>query len=362
MTKMTDEQQQIDNDEISLKELIQKIQEWIAYLKTQWKLIIGIAALGGIIGFVYASFQKPSYLATTTFVLEEDKGGGMGGAMGLASSFGFDLGGGGGGLFTSSNIIELMKSRLVVEKTLLNPVQVAGKEISLADYYIQINKLNEGWSKKPALANINFPVNADRTKFGLVQDSILQTISAELIKSNLVIAQKDKKVSIISLTVKTESELFSKLFCEQLLKETSDFYIETKSKKSRLNVDILQHQTDSIRAELNNAITGVATASDNVYNLNPAYNVKKTPGTRRQVDVQANTAILTQLVAQLELSKVSARKETPLIQLIDRPILPLNNEKPGRLQYFLLGCILAGFLTLLYLIVRRLFRNMFNQV
>ncbi|NBU81557.1 MAG: lipopolysaccharide biosynthesis protein [Flavobacteriaceae bacterium] len=356
---MTEHQQQIDNDEISLKELIQKIQEWIAYLKTQWKLIIGIAALGGIIGFVYASFQKPTYLATTTFVLEEDKGGGggLGGAMGLASSFGFDLGGVGGGLFTSSNIIELMKSRLVVEKTLLNPVQVSGKEISLVDYYIQINKLKEGWAKKPVLSKISFPVNADRTKFSLEQDSILYGISSGLTKNNLVIAQKDKKVSIISLTVKTESELFSKLFCEQLLKETSDFYIETKSKKSRLNVDILQRQADSIRAELNGAITGVAAASDNVYNLNPAYNVKKTPGTRRQVDVQANTAILTQLVAQLELSKVSLRKETPLVQLIDRPIFPLQKEKPSRLKSLLSGGLLAGFLTVLYLVFELLYRK-----
>ena len=351
--------QQIDNDEISLKELIQKIQEWVAYLKTQWKLIIGIAALGAIIGFVYASFQKPSYQATSTFVLEEDKGGGgLGGAMGLASSFGFDLGGGGGGLFTSSNIIELMKSRLVVEKTLLNPVLVAGKEISLADYYIQINELKEGWSKKTALANISFPANADRTKFSLEQDSVLQTISAGLTKNNLVIAQKDKKVSIISLTVKTENELFSKLFCEQLLKETSDFYIETKSKKSRLNVEILQHQADSIRAELNSAITGVAAATDNVYNLNPALNVKRTPGTRRQVDVQANTAILTQLVAQLELSKVSLRKETPLVQLIDRPILPLEKEKVGRIKSFVLGGFLAGFLSVLYLVFGRLYKKM----
>ena len=70
MTKMTDEQPHIDNDEISLKELIQKIQEWIAYLKTQWKLIIGIAALGGILGFAIASLVKPDYLATSTFVLE----------------------------------------------------------------------------------------------------------------------------------------------------------------------------------------------------------------------------------------------------------------------------------------------------
>jgi uncharacterized protein involved in exopolysaccharide biosynthesis len=347
-----------EQDEISLKELIQKIQEWIAYLKTQWKLIIGIAVLGGIIGFAYASFQKPTYSANTTFVLEEDKGGGMGGAMGLASTFGFDLGGGGGGLFTSSNIIELMKSRLVVEKTLLNPVQLAGKEISLADYYIQINELKEGWAKKPALANINFPVNADRTKFSLEQDSILQTISAGLIKANLVIAQKDKKVSIISLTVKTKSELFSKLFCEQLLKETSDFYIETKSKKARLNVDILQRQADSIRAELNSAITGVATTSDNVYNLNPALNVKRTPSIRRQVDVQANTAILTQLVAQLEMSKVSLRKETPLVQLIDHPILPLQKDKVGRLKSLVLGGFLAGFLTILYLVFGQLYRKM----
>ena len=360
MTKMTDEQQQIDNDEISLKELIQKIQAWIVYLKTQWKLIIGILALGGIIGFLYASFQKPNYLATTTFVLEEDKagGGGLGGALGLASSFGLDLGGGGGGLFTSSNIIELMKSRLVVEKTLLNPVKVSGKEISLADYYIQINELKEDWAKKSTLANINFPVNADRTKFNLQQDSILQTISAGLTKNNLVITQKDKKVSIISLTVKTKNELFSKLFCEQLLKETSDFYIETKSKKSRLNVDILQHQADSIRAELNSAITGVATASDNVYNLNPALNVKRTPSTRRQVDVQANTAILTQLVAQLELSKVNLRKETPLVQLIDRPILPLEKDKVGRLKSLVLGGFLAGFLTMMYLVFGKLYRKM----
>ena len=352
---MTEEQQQINNDEISLKELIQKIKEWIAYLKTQWKLIIGIAAIGGIIGFVYASFQKPSYTATTTFVLEEDKGGGMGGAMGLASSFGFEIGGAAGGLFSSSNIIELMKSRLVVEKTLLNPIVVGGKEMSLVEYYLHINKIRESWTHKQALANINFPVNADRTKFSLEQDSILYRISANLTKNNLIIAQLDKKVSIISLTVKTENELFSKLFCEQLLKETSDFYIETKSKKSRLNVDILQHQADSIRAELNGAITGVATESDNVYNLNPAFNVKRTPSTRRQVDVQANTAILTQLVAQLEMSKVSLRKETPLVQIVDGPILPLEKEKLSRLKSFFIGAFLGGFIILLNFVFRRLY-------
>ena len=85
------------------------------------------------------------------------------------------------------------------------------------------------------------------------------------------ITQKDKKVSILSIEVKSENEIFSKIFCESLAKETSNFYIETKSKKARINVDILQKQVDSIKFALNGAIAGVASESDNVYNLNPAF-------------------------------------------------------------------------------------------
>ena len=87
-----------DNDEFSLKELIFKIREWYQFLLTKWKLIILISALGGIIGFTYANFQKPIYKAEFSFVLEDEKGGGgLGGALGLASQFGLDLGGGGVG-------------------------------------------------------------------------------------------------------------------------------------------------------------------------------------------------------------------------------------------------------------------------
>ena len=83
-----------DSDEISLKELIQKINDWVAYLKTKWKIILLAGVLGAAIGVVYAFFQKPTYKAVLTFALEEDKGGGGGlsGAMGLAGSFGIAFG------------------------------------------------------------------------------------------------------------------------------------------------------------------------------------------------------------------------------------------------------------------------------
>lgn len=349
----------IESDEISLKELIQKIKEWSAYLKTKWKLIIAISMFGGIGGFVFAYFQKPTYKAVMTFVLEEDKGGGMGSAMGLASSFGIDLGGvGGGSMFTSSNILELMKSRLVIEKTLTNPIIINNKKMSLADHYIEFNELRKDWMSKERYVNVSIPANGIRSKFSIVQDTVLKVLYDEIIKNNLLISQKDKKISIITIELKTKNESFSKLFVEELAKETSKFYIETKSKKARLNVEVLQKQADSIRGQLNGAIVSVAVATDNVFNLNPAFNVKRTPATRSQVDVQANTAILTQLVAQLELAKVSLRKETPLIQVIDQPILPLEKEKFGKLKSLVLGGFLAGFLTVLYLVFRRLYKSM----
>ncbi|MFT5266516.1 MAG: hypothetical protein ACI8YQ_005281, partial [Polaribacter sp.] len=322
---------QIANDEISLKELIEKVKEWYSYLLSQWKVILFAVIIGAALGLTYSFIKKPVYTATLSFALEDEKsGGGLGSALGLASSFGLDLGGGGGSIFTGSNLTELLKSRRMVEQTLLTSVTVNGKNISLAEMYIQNNEWRDGWKDKGQLAGIQFAPHADRKNFSRVQDSILGVIYSNLSKTALTVAQKDKKIAIINIDVVSINESFSKYFTEALAKEVSDFYIATKSKKSRENMATLQKQTDSIRRELNSAITGVAVANDNTFSLNPALNVRRTPSARRQVDVQANTAILTELVKQSELAKVTLRKETPLIQIIDRPILPLKKDKFGK--------------------------------
>lgn len=101
----------LKSDEITLKELILKAEIWIKYFLSQWKLILLIGFIGGCIGLTYASLRKPVYTATLSFALEDDKGGGgLSGALGLASSLGFDLGGSAGGAFSGTNIIELIKS------------------------------------------------------------------------------------------------------------------------------------------------------------------------------------------------------------------------------------------------------------
>lgn len=348
--------EQNSKEEISLKELIDKGKEWYSYLLSQWKIIVLAGFIGAVLGLTYSIMKKPIYTATLSFALEDEKagGGGLGGALGLASSFGFDLGGSGGSIFSGSNLNELFKSRKMVEQTLLTPVVINDKTISLAEMYIQNAGWRDKWDEKPQFKNIQFLPIPDRSYFTRIHDSIFGVIYADLSKNNLTVGQKDKKIDIITMEVSSNNELFSKYFCDALARQVGEFYVATKTKKARANMAILQKQTDSIRGELNSAITGVAVANDNTFNLNPALNVRRTPSARRQVDVQANTAILTELVKQTELAKVTLRKETPLIQVIDRPILPLEKNRVGKLKGIVFGGLLIGFLTVLYLFVRKI--------
>ena len=345
-----------ESDEISLKELIEKAKEWYSYLLSQWKIIVLAGLIGAALGLTYSFIKKPVYAASLSFVVEDDKsgGGGLSSALGLASQFGFDLGGGSSSVFSGSNLIEFFKSRSMVEQTLLTPVVVDGKTISLAEMYIQNENWRDKWENKPKLKGIQFLPNSNRKNYTRTHDSILGILYSNLSKNNLSVSQKDKKIAIINIDMSSTNELFAKYFTEALAKKVSDFYIDTKSKKSRINMSILEKQTDSIRGELNSAITGVAVANDNTFGLNPALNVRRAPSVRRQVDVQANTAILTELVKQTELAKVTLRKETPLIQIIDKPILPLKNDKVGKLGGIVIGGILASFFVLLFFILKRI--------
>ena len=345
MTEINNSESRLPEKEINFKQLILKIKEYLFFLKFKWVIIVIAGIFGAAVGFTYAFFQKPTYTATMSFVLEDDKGGGgLSGAMGLASSLGIDLGSSAGGAFSGANLIELMKSRTLIERVLLNPINVKGKTKSLAEYYLEFSKIRESLSHNSQLSEIHYAINESREKFTIQKDSLLGEIYKRVIGENnkgmLTVGQMDKKVSILIIEVKSIDELFSKALTENIIQEVSTFYISTKSKKARNNVAILQKQADSIRNELNAAISGAAQATDNTFNLNPALNIKKTGTTKRQIDVQANTVILTQLVNNLESAKMTLLNETPLIQIIDKPLLPLKKEQTGVVKYSSLIAIL----------------------
>ena len=347
----------IQNDEISLKELVQKAGAWFAYFKSQWKIIFLAGIIGGLLGLGYSYTKKTIYTAKLSFALEE-KGTGGGNLSSLAAQFGLGgIGGSEGGVFSGGNMIELLKSRFLIEKTLLSTVTINGKSDLLLNRYIRFNKLDQKWANKKNLAGLKF-TNADRTKFTLQQDSVLGVISIGLMKNNIAVAQQDKKLSIINVVFASTDEIFAKVFSEKLIETVTDFYIETKTKKSRGNVMLLQNRADSVQRELNAALYGRAQFGDQ--NMGLIRQQAAVPKLKQEMRVQMLGTLYGELVKNLEFAKLTLMREEPLVQIIDQPILPLPKARLGKLKAMVISGFLFGFLSLLGLGGMRIWKGMMN--
>ena len=347
------DRQEVATDEISLIELIQKVGETLGYLKTQWQKLLLLGVLGGLGGFFYAKFQKPEYTAKLTFALAEggDKVGGLGS---IASQFGIDImGGGSGGAFSGDNLLELMKSRLLVEKALLTEVDSNGKRKLLINQYIDFNKPKE---PKPRKSSDPQPVafsldklNSDQ--FSLAQDSFLGKVCGELAKKHLTVSKVDKKLAIVSVSFTGNDEWFAKHFTQVLTQNVTEFYVETKTRQMRKNVHMMEHKVDSVKQALGRAMYGVASEVDGNQFL--VRGVAKVPQAKKQLEIQVLSTMYGELLKNLELSRTLMAKDQPLIQLIDEPRFPLEKNKTSKLTAIFLGALLSFVLAMAYLLLFR---------
>ncbi len=129
----------INNAEgISVPDTVTKIKSGIRYIKSHWKIVLIFSLLGAISGVCYAIFNKTTYTASCTFVLQDAKGGGgLDQLSGLASLAGISVGGGSAvSIFEGENIFELYKSRTMIEKALLSTCIFDGKKQMLIDRFM----------------------------------------------------------------------------------------------------------------------------------------------------------------------------------------------------------------------------------
>ncbi len=174
----------------------------------------------------------------------------------------------------------------------------------------------------------------------------------------LVVAKPDKKLSIINVEVKANDEAFAKVFNEQIVKNVNDFYIQTKTKKALENVAILKQKVDSVGEVMSDAIYAAAAVSDATPNLNMTRQVQRAaPMQRSQFTAETNKAILGELVKNLEMSKMALLKETPLIQVVDEPVYPLDKEKLGKGKAIILGGLITGFLIIMILLANKIIKS-----
>ena len=336
----------MEEDEISLKELIQKMKELFQYFWTFrfWIVLVGLS--GGALGFTYAHFFKEvQYTSKLTFVIEEKSSGG-GSLLGLAGQFGFDVGGGGGGgLFTSDNLLLLLKSKRIIQGALLKPVPEL-EEGNLLNLYLSINYKEALSEKKVSFISSELP----HMNFTPEQNSLVASISEDLSES-VQIAKRDKKASFIDITVVNPDEKFAFLFNQMLVQEASDMYIDMKVGKSKKSLASLKARVDSVQRVLDVTMRSVAVDMDQSLGL--VSMAPRISTTKKQMETQMLGTLYAELTKNLELTKFTLGREEPVIQIVDAPTMPLFKEGKGRVKSSFFGGLIACFLMLVFLFGKR---------
>lgn len=338
------------NDEIQLKDILISFSNYGRFIFKKKLTIIIFSCLFLLLAVFYSQIVKTKYNATLTFVIEGQNSNSLGSVSAIASQFGINLGNNSGeSTFSQKNIIELLKSRGVIFNTLMQKAKIDGKSDLLIEHYLVINNLKDDWHDD-ILKAVSF-----NEKHSLIHDSISGIIWKNIIENDLTVELQSDNADIMSLSYVSLNEEFAKAFVEKLIDQMGQMYISHQTSQANNTLEFLESRADSVFLELKEAEQEFARVKDINQRIVKASGRLKELQLMRQVEV-LNTMYL-EIIKNLELSKITLLNKTPIINIIDEPILPLEKKEVSLRLAAILGGFLGGFLSLCYFVFLKLFRD-----
>ncbi len=333
---------------VSVAEILDGLKHFFAYLIAQVRLILFLTTCITLLAVGYFFIQKPAFEGTVTFILEE-KSGNLGGLSGLASQVGIDIGNisGGAGIFSGDNILNILRSQTIIERALLSKIDTTkGSQATLADLFFEVGGFKKKWAGEDrSLSSISFSQLGANQPHTQLQDSVLYVFYDQLYHKNVTVERLDKKGSIIKINTLSRSQVFSKLFTERLLAETKKYYIDIKTGVSAANIARLEKKADSLQQILTNK--SYQSASSQILDANEAFRSAAVPVELSQRDKMIAYAIYTEVMKNLEASRMSMSNQTPVIQILDNSKYPLQDQRKSLTLLIFAGLVGGLFLSLL---------------
>ncbi len=320
------------------------------YLLKYWYLVLLGALIGGAIGFIKVYKKKPVYIATFNFVLSTDQKD-RNAFAGLASQLGFDgITSSPDNIFSGDNIIELFKSRKLIGSALQSIVDSTSHQ-TLLNYIVQ--------NEYPKAYKSLGPFSQNPTTYSPIKTKLYRKIITE-VGLSFSVFKKDKKLIFYMISANSTNPNIAYYVSKYMLGETSDYFIDTKTKVAATSVQLLQHEADSLARVLSGTAANSAATLDRTYNLNPSLSIQRSGLMFSQAKVTAFGGAYSEVMRNLEIAKINLQKETPLYRIIDEPELPLIAEPTGKTKHVLITTIIGLVLITLLLGGDYLYKNLYK--
>lgn len=352
---MGQEKRYIEEDEITLKSLILKGQDFVREIFKRWKLIlVSIIIFAGL--FLFNAITAPlTYHGELTFMVNEDDGGGLGGMSAILGQFG--LGGGGRGKNNLDKILELSKSRYILQQVIFDSIELNGQNDFVGNHIIRIYDYHEKWSDDTTgLKNFLFVNNELSTR---VEKKVLKTIYHKIIGKGKIegifITGYDEKTGIMRFNSRSPNEKLSIDLCKILYNYLSDFYVTRTVEKQQQTFDVMLQKVNSVKTEMTAKEYQLAKFLDENRGLYTAR------AKQRELELKRDVQLLNEMYAvtlkNFEIADFSLKNKTPFIQLIDEPMSPLPVQAESIPRNVIIGSFIGFVLAVLFVCVRKIYND-----
>lgn len=341
----------------TLKDSILIFRDYLKELPKRWYWYLFFGAIFYFLAYQYLKTKSPTYTAKISFMTTADQGGGASALAQIAGQLG--LGGGGGGTLKSEKVLELLISKRIVYNTLLKKETINGKEDLLFNHYLDIFKVRE--NAADSLQNFKFTAKSI-DKFSYAENSFASQIYNDIVLNFL--QTNAPQSGIMTAYCKTSSEVFSKVFLSMLVETLADFYIRKSAEQQRRVYNIINERVDSIYNALINAEYAIANWIDD-------NNVRARSGTlpgesrmkmeRLESTAEVLGAMYEEAVKNREIAHLSLLNNTPVLQVIDYPAIPLPKQQLIPFFYYAVAIISSFFIATVWIVLRKLVRDAMNS-
>ena len=350
----------IEKDEITLKEILLLMKEYVLALLRSWLFIGIIAAICAVLFFISAKlFETPIYRATTSFMInDQDSGGGLASLLG-----GFGLGGA-TDEFNMDRIIGLAKKGKIVYPALFEVAEIDGKEDFLINHIISIYNYHDIWKERSNTALHNFYFTNDSLpSFTTLENSVLKSLHGHVVgnggRTALMTVKYDKVTGFIELSVETISQDLSLALGNQLYGQLSSFYILQQTEPQQRTFSNIKAKTDSLQALIHAKEQRLATLLDTRRSL--VLQTNQIEQNRLTLEINVLYRAFGQSLESQEQADFLLKNATPFFQVLDAPTLPLAMITVIPLVEAIKGGILGVFLGIIFIIGRKIVRDALNE-
>lgn len=327
--------------QLTLRKAILVVIDYLVEIVRKFYVYIILIALCYYGTRLYVGKQISTYSTRITFMLNDAKSGGASGFSQLAGQLGINLGGGGGGEISSDKIIELMSSKSAMYKALCKRVQMDGKTDMLFNHYIRAFNKDEDWKLDPHLKKFKFK-NTDFKDFSYAENKAAKNIRKQIIRENL--GTGVSQGGIISVNCRSESDEFCLYFITELVEDLRLDYIRTATQQQAETYRKINNRVDSLYTLMISSESRLASWYDGnkkAMRAGTLNGTKLMEQERLKSEAEVYSVMYTEAVKYRETANMNLMASKPVIQVIDYPTFPLDEQSPNSFMTYITSFVLA---------------------